>query len=84
MESTVKPMIEFYGEKVYAVKPYSTHPDDHFLFLVIRDSFTTGGIVVSGYNSNDRGYFSSSQQFESLREAIQNFNERGAQASCQY
>lgn len=63
-----------------AHKPYSSHPDDAFLSIVIRAREPLGygeGFVVHSYNSQQGGY-SNGDYCSTWEEAIQAFNRRGS------
>lgn len=64
---------EFFGYKVVAVKPYSGHPDDSYLFTVIRKN--NRGFVVHTYNRTFDG-FSNGSYCDDLATAIGVFNRR--------
>ena len=61
---------------VIAVKPYSSHPDDFYLFIVLHETGTTNHPFVVHTFNNDLGGFSNGAYCENLNVALAVFNRR--------
>ena len=62
-------------DNIIASKPYSTHPDDSYLSIVVRENHK-GEYVTHMYNSIDKGYHLG-HYFETLEDAMTDFKKRG-------
>ena len=61
-------------KEILKTKPYSNHPDDHYLSIVLAKAF--GKFVTWAYNNQDGGYFWG-HYFETLTEAKEDYKKRG-------
>jgi hypothetical protein len=65
-------------------KPYSNHPDDHYLEIVLaKVELTYHPFVVWLYNKNDSGYNNGSY-FETFEEAEKDFGKKGVTKPKRY
>ena len=56
-------------------KPYSDHPDDSYLFVVLRRNFK--GEYVTHLFNNQSGGYSNGHYFEEAEEALADYRKRG-------
>lgn len=59
-----------------AEKPFSNHPDDHYLSIVLHKNFKDE-YVTHMYNSQDKGYYHGHYHGNDMESAMKDFNERG-------
>ncbi len=62
-------------QDIIASKPYSSHPDDSYLTVVLHRNFK-GEYVTHIHNSYDNG-FHSGHYFDNLKDAMADFHKRG-------
>ena len=62
--------------KHIAFKPYSDHPDDHYLSIVLHTT-SSGEYVTHVYNSQDEGYYHGHYHGKDFQAAREDFNKRG-------
>ena len=63
--------------KLLAVKPFSSHPDDHYLHIVlIERDHDYDPYVVWRFNSQDGGFFAG-YYHSTMKEALETFNKVG-------
>jgi len=58
-------------------KPYSSHPDDHYLSIVLCEIDNTLTPYVVWLKNSDCGGYYDGFYAESLDKAVENFNKRG-------
>jgi len=63
--------------KFLAFRPYSSHPDDHYLSVVLRIN-EKGECVTHLFNSSDGGYSLGHYHGGDFTAALADFNQRGA------
>jgi len=59
-----------------AEKPYSNHPDDNYLSIVLHKNFK-GELVTHVHNKQDGGYHHGHYHGTDMESAMKDFNERG-------
>lgn len=62
-------------DKPIASKPYSSHPDDYYLSIVLHKNFK-GEFVTHMANSEDGGFYHG-RYFDNLEDAMKDFETRG-------
>lgn len=63
--------------KLLAFRPYSSHPDDHYLSVVLRIN-EKSEYVTHVFNSSDGGYSLGHYHGGNITAALEDFNKRGA------
>ena len=65
------------SENIIAKKPYSNHPDDSFLSIVLHRNFK-GELVTHMHNAQDGGYYHGRYHGNDMEKAMKDFETRGA------
>jgi hypothetical protein len=59
-----------------AQKPYSNHPEDYYLTVVLHRNFK-GELVTHIHNSTDGGYYYGRYHGDDMESAMEDFKARG-------
>lgn len=62
-------------ENIIAKKPYSNHPDDSHLSIVLYRNYK-GELVTHMYNSQDGGYYHGHYHGNDMEKAMEDFRTR--------